>query len=90
MNRHESYPNTETTHVRITLRMKSLNRYWSTASGLLLLSILACRPVITVGWQEIGILLVLFLVIAGPVLFRLYKRVNEFQNWKNREDKPED
>ena len=70
--------------------MKSLNGYWSTASGLLLLSILACRPVITVGWQEIGILLVLFLVIAGPVLFRLYKRVNEFQNWKNREDKPED
>lgn len=48
----------------------------------LLLSLLACRPVITIGWQEIGILLLLLLVLIGPLLFRLYKRFDEFQKWK--------
>jgi len=57
---------------------------------LLLLTNLACRPVITVGWQEIAILFVLFLIIAGPVLFRFYKRINEFQNWKNRKEESDD
>jgi len=58
--------------------------------SLLLLTTLACRPVITVGWQEIGILAILLLVIMGPALFRLYKRFDEFQNWKGRKDKTED
>jgi hypothetical protein len=47
-----------------------------------LFSSLACRPVITIGWQEIGILILLLLVLLGPPLFRLYKRFDEFQNWK--------
>lgn len=58
--------------------------------SLLLLVTLACRPVITVGWQEIGIILILLLLLAGPFLFRLYRRVDEFQRWKDRKDKPED
>jgi hypothetical protein len=58
--------------------------------SLLLLTTLACRPVITVGWQEIGILAIILLVIMGPALFRLYKRFDEFQNWKGKKDKTED
>lgn len=70
--------------------MNRIRRYILTAVILLLLSTLACRPVITVGWQEIGIVFILVLILVGPVLFRLYKRVDEFQNWKKRKDKPED
>jgi hypothetical protein len=57
-----------------------------------LLSTLACRPIITIGWQEIGILILLLLVLLGPALFRLYKRFDEFQNWKakKRETKTDD
>jgi hypothetical protein len=58
--------------------------------SLLLLTTLSCRPVITVGWQEIGILAIIILVIMGPALFRLYKRFDEFQNWKGKKDKTED
>jgi hypothetical protein len=52
-------------------------------------SSLACRPVLTIGWGEIGIIVVLLLVLLGPVLFKLYKRFDEFQNWKAKraEDK---
>ena len=57
--------------------------------GLLLIN-LGCRPVITVGWQEIGILLILLLILAGPMLFRFYKRINEFQNWDKHKDKAQD
>lgn len=57
--------------------------------GLLLIN-LSCRPVITIGWQEIGILLVLILILLGPVLFRFYKRVTEFQDWNRHKDKAQD
>jgi hypothetical protein len=57
---------------------------------LILLSTLACRPVLTIGWQEIAILFVLLLVLTGPVLFRLYKRIDEFQNWKKRKGDSKD
>ncbi len=43
---------------------------------------LACRPVLTIGWGEIGILLVLIAVLLGPLLFKLYQRLAEFQAWK--------
>ncbi len=50
----------------------------------LLLTTLACRPVITVGWQEIAIVGAVILLLIGPPLFRLYRRVIEFQSWWQR------
>jgi hypothetical protein len=50
----------------------------------LLLATLACRPVITVGWQEIAIVGAIILILIGPPLFRLYRRVVEFQLWRKR------
>jgi hypothetical protein len=46
---------------------------------LLSLSVLACRPVITVGWSEIAILFVIAAVVVGPLLFRLYRLLSRFQ-----------
>jgi len=53
---------------------------------LLFLVNLSCRPVLTIGWQEIGILFVLLLILLGPMLFRFFKRFNEYKDWKNRKD----
>lgn len=65
--------------------------YWINLifGGLLLIN-LGCRPVITIGWQEIGILLILMLILLGPMLFRFYKRVNEYQNWNKRKEKTQE
>ena len=56
--------------------------------AILLISSLACRPIITIGWQEIGILLIILVALLGPSLFKFYKRFDEFKNWKN--DKNDD
>jgi hypothetical protein len=42
------------------------------ALGLLGLSLLACRPVMTVGWLEILILFALVTFLFGPLLFRIF------------------
>jgi uncharacterized membrane protein (Fun14 family) len=61
--------------------------YWRGLIGvaLLSLSVLACRPVITVGWSEIAILFVIALFVAGPLLFRLYRILARFQKSEERE-----
>lgn len=48
----------------------------------LLLSLLACRPVLTVGWSEMFILGVILLVLAGPGLWRFYKRYRKFKKYE--------
>jgi len=55
--------------------------------GVLLLANLACRPVLTIGWQEIGILILLLAFLLGPALFRLARRWEEFRTWKDKKDK---
>ena len=57
------------------------------ALGVLLLSGVACRPVLTIGWQEIGILVLLLVVLVGPGLYRLARRWEEFRTWRSRKDK---
>lgn len=34
---------------------------------------LACRPVIAIGWTELAIIIVIVLVLFAPVLFRLFR-----------------
>jgi len=41
----------------------------------------------TIGWQEIAILMVILAVFLGPALFRLYRRWDEFQAWKSSQTK---
>jgi len=51
---------------------------------------LACRPVMTIGWQEMLILIVILGILIGPALFRLYKRWDEFQRWRSRDQDKQD
>jgi len=50
----------------------------------LFLSLLACRPIIAIGWTEIIIILALVAVLMGPVLFRIYRFIDRIN--KARED----
>ncbi|MBM3143630.1 MAG: hypothetical protein FJ010_01415 [Chloroflexi bacterium] len=45
---------------------------------------LACRPVLTIGWGEIAILIVLLATLIGPALVRLYRRWDEFSRWRGK------
>jgi hypothetical protein len=49
----------------------------------LLLSVLACRPVFAIGWTELLILIVIIAVLLGPVLMRVYRL---FEKIRNAED----
>jgi hypothetical protein len=51
---------------------------------------LACRPIMTIGWQEILILIVILGVLVGPALFRLYNRWDEFQRWRSGDGEKKD
>ena len=45
----------------------------------IILSLLACRPVFAIGWGELAILILLILFLLGPVLFRLARAWNAYQ-----------
>ena len=49
----------------------------------LILTTLACRPVLAISWNEFLIIGVLFTVLLGPPLYRFIRRVEEF--FKSRE-----
>ena len=57
------------------------------AFSILILISISCRPVITVGWQEIGILALLLAVLIGPAIYRVFRRFDEFKQWKAKRDK---
>jgi len=57
-----------------------VNARFSCLIGVLLLSTMACRPVISVGWQEILIIGILFVLLLAFPLYRFYKKVVEFQS----------
>jgi Co/Zn/Cd efflux system component len=54
---------------------------------ILLLTTLACRPVFTVGWWEMGILFVLAIFLVGPLLFKIYRFIERFREAANASDK---
>jgi len=53
----------------------------------LLLSLLACRPIIAIGWTEIIIIVVLVIVLMGPLLFRIYRFIDRINRAREDEEK---
>ena len=51
----------------------------------LLLSSLACQPVIAIGGNEILLVLVLSAVLLGPPIYRIARRVEQFLQRRRRE-----
>ncbi len=46
----------------------------------LLLSALACEPVFVVGWQELGLVLLLAVFLVGPLVLRLLRAWIRFED----------
>jgi hypothetical protein len=57
------------------------------AVGLSLPVLLACRPVIAIGWPELLILLVLLGILFGPPLFRLYTWLQKYRSEQHDKEK---
>ena len=51
----------------------------------LLLSTLACEPVIAIGWEEALFLVILFAILLGPPLYRFFRRIEEFRKFKKKD-----
>ena len=52
-------------------------KIWAGVSALLL-STLACEPVIAIGWREIFIVLGLIMFLLGPPTYRFIRRIEIF------------
>lgn len=57
------------------------------ALGLPALALLACRPVIAIGWPEFLILFVLLAFLFGPPLFRFYTWLQKYRAEKHNKPK---
>ncbi|HEX9386724.1 MAG TPA: hypothetical protein VF918_10435 [Anaerolineales bacterium] len=45
----------------------------------LLMSMLACEPVIAIGWRELFFIFILMSFLFGPPLYRFIRRVENFR-----------
>jgi fatty acid desaturase len=54
--------------------------------AVLLLTALACEPVIAIGWGELLILLVLIAVLLGPLLLRIYRTLKAFHGQQKKSE----
>ena len=56
-----------------------------TALGVLTLGILACEPVVAIGWREVFFIFLLMSFLFGPPLYRFLRRLENFH--RNRQKK---
>ena len=50
----------------------------------LLFSVLACRPVIAIGWEELLLLFIVIGLLLGPFLYRLFRRIEKFRKYEHK------
>jgi len=55
--------------------------------SVLLLSALACRPVIAVGWEEFLFLFIVIGLLLGPPLYRFIRRIDDFRKHEQKNKK---
>ncbi len=69
--------------------MKSLKFRLPEYAGLiaLLLNLLACRPMIAIGWPELIILVILIAILLGPLMFKIYRLLDKIQKASRNEKK---
>ena len=63
-----------------------MNRNFLSGLFALLITTLACKPVIAIGRNELLCLLVLILVLLGPPLYKFARRVEEFLKHEKRDN----
>ena len=50
-------------------------------------TLLACRPIIAIGWPELILLVILVGVLLGPLMFRLYRFLDKVRKVSQSEEK---
>jgi hypothetical protein len=50
------------------------------AIAALLLTSLACEPVIVIGWDELFIIFLVIAFLFGPLIFRFWRAYNKYKN----------
>lgn len=60
----------------------------SIAAGMIGISLLACTPIITIGYGEILILTLVLILIVGPVIYRFFRTrsVSDRENGDNEKE----
>jgi hypothetical protein len=53
----------------------------------IVITMLACRPIIAVGWPELIILVILIGVLLGPLMFRFYRFLDKIRKFNQAEEK---
>jgi hypothetical protein len=56
-----------------------MKRFFPFGLFALLFMVLACRPVIAIGWEEILLVLGLVIFLLGPPLYRFMRRIDDFR-----------
>jgi hypothetical protein len=64
-----------------------MNKIFVSSILALLITILACRPVIAIGWNEFLIIAIVFAVLLGPPLYRLMSRVEQLRKHVKKKEK---
>jgi hypothetical protein len=50
----------------------------------LLVSMLACEPVIAIGWREIIFVFILIAILLGPPLYKFIRKLEELRKQKDK------
>jgi hypothetical protein len=67
--------------------MKFYNHRLLLVLSIPMLSFLACRPIIAIGWPELILLVILIGVLLGPLMFRLYRFLDKVRKVSQSEEK---
>ncbi|HSO12108.1 MAG TPA: hypothetical protein VLT51_07020 [Anaerolineales bacterium] len=61
-----------------------MKNQFSAGLAILLLGVVACEPVIAIGWKEIAFVFILMAFLFGPPLYRFIRRVEEARRQKDK------
>jgi len=63
-----------------------MNKNLLAGLSLLLLSQLACEPVIAIGWRELFIVFILMAFLFGPPVYRFIRKIEKYRR-REEQDK---
>jgi len=58
--------------------------HFGAGMALLLLSVIACQPVIAIGWRELLFIAVLVALLIGPPVYRFFRRLENSRKQKEK------
>jgi len=64
-----------------------MNRNLLAGLSLLLLSLLACEPVIAIGWRELFIVFILMAFLFGPPVYRFIRKIENLIKQNKQKEK---